>query len=708
MPAVGEAAEHVICWRILRSIQLTGDYFFNSSLSARICFASEATMTFLSSGFAAALLLFSATAKADPSAIKIDADLKMRPDVQALILEYHKIAAAKPDPCNDQKYFGLRTVRVDGVKRVRYYVDGKGIACIPSRLKPNEVWRVTRNEWTSGLWNEYQNFVQSIGLAVEQGRCATVDACMISTANPLRTATDEAAFHYSDCADFPYYLRSYFSFRKGLPFSFALTMRARSLTASDQKVIDKREARARELEDKQRRGVQLTQGEDLELKGLLKARKLRYDPRYSVNGNWVAKRSWILPGTQVSFFRWVTQMQNVISTASMRVWRNEGERAQAQNGERLEEQEPDFYSPALTPQAIMPGTVVYKHDGHTAVVYRIERSTGKIYYIDAHPDNTLTWGVIDETWTRNMGGRPELGGGFKNFRPIISESSFFGSRQYRMVTDRELENGYFSSEQYKLFDDPKAKARYRDRKFSANVDYLDFLRLRMSDGSYRLDPVEQFKDDISRICKNMQYRREAVLEATEKNFHLQDHPARLPDNIYGAQGEWERYSSPGRDVLFKQRVVTVIENLTKYRGLMAEKHPLLKPGMTLQRLKADALRTWEEEAGNCRISYRASNGEDRSFNLIESIRRVPYMSYDPYMCPELRFGATSAQELATCTDSPEKREWHTYQQFLRNHMTKNSTEAMGWSLPELKSINRTKVDPKVVEQLDVVGAVQRL
>ena len=655
-------------------------------------------------------VFYALVAKADPGAIKIDDALKALPEVQLMISEYTAIVTAKPE-CNDPKLFGIKTVRVDGEKRVRYYVDGKGVVCIPARLKPKEVWKVTRDSWNEQLWNEYQSFIAQIGNAIETGKCTSVDTCMIGSANNLRTETDMAAFHYADCADFPYFLRAYFSFRKGLPYSYASMMRARPFTFDDQKVIDEKENRAQELELKKQQGVALAQAEELELKGLLKARELRFDPRYSVNGNWVAKRSWVLPGSTAMFFRWITQTQNVISTASMRVWRNQGQSAQMRDGQDLQEEEPDFYSPALTPKAIVPGTVVYKHDGHTAVIYRIDTASGKLYYMDAHPDNTISWGVIDETWTKNMGGRANLGGGFKNFRPITYDRGFLGNKKgIRMAYDRDLENGYFSEEQYELFENPRAKVTYRDRRLSrgVEVDYLDFLRLRMSNGAYRIDPVAQFRDDLGRVCKNMQYRREAVLEATEKNFHLQPHPDRLPDNIYGAQGEWERYSSPGRDVLFKQRVMTLIENLIKYRKLIRDKHGLLKPGTTLESLKSEALQAWKEVAGGCAISYRASNGKDRSFNLIEAIKRVPYMSYDPYMCPELRFGATTPEELATCADAPDKVEWHTYQQFLRNRADKNSTEPMGWSIQELKAMNKTQVDPKLLERLDVEKAINAL
>lgn len=666
-------------------------------------------MAAMKSGLIASLLLLASNAYANSSAIKVDEEMKKRPEVQALIQEYKKIVSSKPNPCADPKYFGITTIRVDGEKRARYYVDGKGIACIPSRMRPNEPWRVTRGSWTPDLHREYRAFVNAIGTAVESGRCSTVDSCMISSANFLRTKTDMEAFHYSDCADFPYYLRAYFSFRKGLPFTYASQMRPRPLTEEDQRRVNAREARARELEDKQKRGVQLTKAEEQELKSLLKSRENRNDPRYTTNGNWVAKRNWVLPGRNLSFYSWAAQFPNVISTATMRVAWNMGQSLRLKNGEVLYEGEPDFYSAALTIGGITPGTVVYKHDGHIAVVYRIDYEKGEIYYMDAHPDNSLTWGVIDETWTKGMSGRPTWGGGFKNFRPTIIEKDPWGGQTIRLVKDHEIDPISISYEQYELFTDSKAKVMVAlSDNTPAEVDYLDFLRLRMTMGKYRLNPAEQFRDDLVRLCKTMQSRRDAVLAATEKGIHLQRHPDRLPGNIYGAQGEWERFSTPGRDVALKQRVGALIDSLVKYRRMLVERSPLLAPGTTIATLKADAHYAWNEVAESCRISYKASNGKERSFNLKEAIRRLPYMSFDPYMCPERRWGATSSEELATCTDTADKAEWYAYQQFLRNHTAKDSTAPMGWSLQELRAINGTKVDSKLLERLDVEKVIREL
>jgi hypothetical protein len=74
----------------------------------------------------------------------------------------------------------------------------------------------------------------------------------------------------------------------------------------------------------------------------------------------------------------------------------------------------DLYSAALTPRAIRPGTVIYDPNGHLAVIWKIE-DDGRIRYIDAHPDNSLTRGVYDLRFVRAT---PGMGAGFKNWRPL--------------------------------------------------------------------------------------------------------------------------------------------------------------------------------------------------------------------------------------------------------------------------------------------------
>lgn len=680
------------------------------------------------------------TAQANPEAVRIPNEMRNDPAVIAMIAEYEAIVGnPKLAPiCDVKKNFGLYTVKIDGVRQARYYVEGQGVGCLPARLRPASPWKVTRwgQRWQDSDHEQWRQFVAALGMAIEKGKCATVDSCMISSANILRDETDKQAFHYSDCADFPYYLRTYFSYRKGLPFSLASYIRPRELNEDDQRKVEETNekvevyfGRIKEMNKGQLAPYVIktpppgntntltvapeipgfTLAEVQELKTLVKTQERNRDPRYARSGNWVAGRTWVTDRTKYDFYRnWVSRLRDSASTATLRIWRNEGATYFDRNGKEYREEEPDFYSPVLDARGIVPGTVIYKTDGHTAIVYRIDTENGNIHYIDAHPDNTISKGVVDETWIKGMTGDSSLGGGFKNFRPIDYRKTWWSSEvTAQMAVDEQM--GYFNStEQFDKFPDAKTTTRYRENGLNVQVGYLDFLRLRMSQGRFRLHPVEQFTADVGRLCNNIQTRRDAVEEATDRNFHLNPHPVELPGNIYGADGEWEKYSTPGRDVVFKQRVASLIETLEKYKSMIQSRNPIIADASSLPELKTKLLNAWNSAATACMVGYRASNGTERTFNLLEALRRVPYMDYDPYLCPERRFGATDPAELASCTDTPDKANWSRYQQFLRNHLEKTPTAPMGWSLDELKAMPNNAVDANLLKVLDVAAAIKAL
>lgn len=694
--------------------------------------------------FLMTLALHPLTAFANPEAIRIPQDMQEDPTVLALISEYYTIVnnPRLNKVCANKENFGIHTVRVDGERIARYYVEGMGLGCLPSRLKPRSPWRVTRfgKGWEERDHSNWQQFVANLGQAVEEKRCATVDSCMISSANILRDETDMNAFHYADCADFPYYLRTYFSYKMGLPFSLASYIRPRQLSFEDQE-------KKNEVNDKVANYLQLirasnngeiapfvipvpppgikgaltlapdinevpglTTEEVIELRALLKTQERNMDPRYAKAGNWVAGRTWVTGDAKVDFYNgWVQKLRNSASTATLRMWRNEGETwYDERSGTEYEEEQPDFYSPALNTQGIVPGTVIYKTDGHTAIVYKINSQTGDIHYIDAHPDNSLTFGVVDQTWVKGMVGESFLGGGFKNFRPIAYKKSWFGgdTKAY-MAEDKQM--GYFySTEQFDKFPSPDSTTMYKENGLRVEVGFLDFLRLRMSNGQYRIDPIDQFKKDVAAVCRNIQIRRDAVWEATDRGIHLKPHPQTLPSNIFGAQGEWEKFSTPGRDVVFKQRVISLGQSLRKYKAMIESKNPLLSAQYTLPELKSALSTAWNEAATACRVTYVNSRNQEVGFNLIEAIKRAPLMDYDPYICPERRFGATSAKELATCTDDAEKAEWHKAQQFLRNRTEKTPREPMGWTLRELKAMPNNTVDQSLMNRMDIQKAINSL
>jgi hypothetical protein len=69
----------------------------------------------------------------------------------------------------------------------------------------------------------------------------------------------------------------------------------------------------------------------------------------------------------------------------------------------------------------------------------------------------------------------------------------------------------------------------------------------------------------------------------------------------------------------------------------------------------------------------------------EARARLFDFSFDPYHCPERRWGATSDTELATCPDNALKRQWYEAERRLRNQTERAYEARMDFSLGDLQS-----------------------
>jgi hypothetical protein len=215
-----------------------------------------------------------------------------------------------------------------------------------------------------------------------------------------------------DCADNPYFLRSYFAWKLGLPFGFHETSWGT-------------------LETPPRAG------------------------RFVLAGTG-------RPGAPALS---VPAMQRFLELAKNVVHAGNGRTA-------LKAEDTDYYPVALTRQALKPGTVFADPYGHTYTLARwvpqTRKTPGLLLGVDAQPDGTIG---VKRFWkgnflftTEDVIGEP----GFKAFRPIVVE----GGRP-RLLTNRELaasrDYSAFSLEQEKM----PADAFYAAMEKLINPDPLD-------------------------------------------------------------------------------------------------------------------------------------------------------------------------------------------------------------------------------------------
>ena len=92
--------------------------------------------------------------------------------------------------------------------------------------RANDTMRIMSDGWSAADERGYGEFITAIG---ESG-CRTVAQCIASPANPFR-ASDPPRFAFrADCADLPYFLRFYYAWKRGLPFTYVQSVSPRGRT----------------------------------------------------------------------------------------------------------------------------------------------------------------------------------------------------------------------------------------------------------------------------------------------------------------------------------------------------------------------------------------------------------------------------------------------------------------------------------------------
>jgi hypothetical protein len=500
----------------------------------------------------------------------------------------------------------------------------RGDDAAPSRADLTYI--VRHDHWTADDERGYGEFIAAIG----ESNCRTVDSCLKGPANPFRASDADDAHFQSDCADLPYYLRGYYAWKRGLPFAYEAAVAPLGPTN---------------------------------------------DIRYSPDGNEVTARRTVTTGSTTGPAL-LNRLRNSVSSAMYRI-----------HPDRETPIEPDLYSPALTPKAIRLGTVIYDPNGHLAIIYRIEKN-GRILYIDAHPDNSLTRGPYDKRFVRS---RPGMGAGFKNWRPIALKDYTQGPRGALLggtivaAPDRDIAD--FSDEQY--FGNGRqrvADANWAAARFTLNgesLDYYDYVRAKLGGGSLKFDPINELREMVRSNCADLHYRADAVTLGLQAGLQNQPHPERLPYNIYGTNGDWETYSTPSRDARLKTAFKEVRDTAERFVRLRAAgDSKLVYAGGDLV---GDLLAAYDQESAACTVSYRKSDGATVTIGYEDARMRLFRMSFDPYQCVELRWGADDADELKSCRDGETKRDWYGAEQALRNQTDRTYEARMDHDLAELRA-----------------------
>jgi hypothetical protein len=493
--------------------------------------------------------------------------------------------------------------------------------CVPA-AEAGGNWRILKDHWSQADEQGFGQFVAAIGAS----SCSSSESCLRDPANPFR-ATDKHFLDIDvDCAKWPYLLRAYYAWKNGLPFSFVDAVSGR--------------------------------GGDL---------------RFTKTANRaVGRRDLIDRGGGIDAPAAIREMLDDVFSATYRTDASEHRGILS-----------DFYSPAIQPGSIHPGTVIYDINGHVGIVWKVD-GDGRIYYMDAHPDFTITRSV----YGAQFGQSPmRLGGGLKNWRPF----QLVGSRKDaaghliggRMVFAENEQIPDFSLVQY-LGTEPNPSRDVKQARFFYNgeeLGFYEFVRVAVSGGKMTFNPIYELKATMKTLCNDLKDRAQYVDIDIKDGVANRPHPARLPDNIYGSDDQdWESYATPARDTRLKAAFVQFIQDLAQMIDMWVHRDPRIVYDGT--DLKGDLSKAYAAQSKACTITYLNSAARPVAMSFDDMVHRLFAMSFDPYHCIELRWGAVGA-ERDSCPDGKAKLRWYEAEQRLRNLTDETYDVSMGFDLAEL-------------------------
>ncbi len=499
-------------------------------------------------------------------------------------------------------------------------------------------WKIKKLQWSEQDEQNWSLFVQAVGQAVEKRKCGKVSQCLKSSnINPyaLSDINGPKLNHYADCADFPYYMRAYFAYKNSLPFGIVTEVSPNAVEGN-----------------------------------------LGKDIRYNPYGNHPNKRT---DFTQNDDSLPISKIFNelipyMISSATYRMPPDKFDTGVFS----------DLYSAQISDKAIIPGTLIYDPNGHVALIYKVT-DDGLIYYVDAHPDNSLTTGLFSPKFARS---NPNQGAGFKKFRPLylegatrLDDGSFWGGK-IKSYKNSELSN--YGIEQY-WGTEPAHDNRWSKGLFifaGEEMSFYEYTRNKISKTNLKLNPMTEMKTIMSDICVALNDRVTAVDDAIKQGINSKSHPNRLPENIYGTSGEWESYSTPSRDARLKTAYKDLYDQMAQLIKKVENGHSSVEYEGT--DLKQDLIENYNNLSSSCQIAYTNSNGDLVTLNFEQVRQRLFSLSFDPYHCAELRWGAPlGSNEVKSCQSTENKNLWYKAEQSLRNQIERRYDINMAFDLKEL-------------------------
>ncbi len=411
-----------------------------------------------------------------------------------------------------------------------------------------------------------------------------------------------------DCADLPYFLRAYFSFKMGLPFGYTKCTRGGGGKAP-----------------------KCTQWWNIQ-----KEEPPPAPPPQEVASGGGLFGIFDAPAAQPSAIKLPPKPQGLVPGFGYYLRTTVANAVHSGNGRTAaDDNDTDYYPVPLSQDALRPGTVYADPYGHLLVltkrIAQTEAGAGVFLAVDGQPDGTV---ARKRFWRGNFlfAQDPALGSpGFKRFRPVVREKGSL-RRLANAEIARHPEYGDFSLDQSKL----------------GIEEFYDRMDEVMSPAP--LDPERAIKEAITSLEEQVNTRVNSVENGRKYQIGGGGEVA-IPDgaSIFETTGAWEDFATPSRDL----RLLIAIDVVRGFPDRVArrsERYAMPKD-KSVADVKAQLEGVLASELAARKFSYTRTDGSPWTLTLKDVTDRTETleMAYNVNDCVELRWGAAeTTDESATC------------------------------------------------------------
>lgn len=191
------------------------------------------------------------------------------------------------------------------------------------------------------------------------------------------------------------------------------------------------------------------------------------------------------------------------------------------------------------------------------------------------------------------------------------------------------------------------------------------LSLAQNATSSQASGLQGMTSQFQSLCEELKARAASIENATAAGVNLKTHPLLLPSNPFKAEGLWQAHSTLEIDGKIRAHIRQIADGaVQKLRA---------QPQGSLEASRHALVQSFEQVSQACQIQYTNSNKVPQKLSLAEALRRMGAASFDPYHCPEKKWGAEGS-ELRTCRDHDDKNEWYEAEAHMRNVVGKHTAE----------------------------------